>query len=72
MSGPAAALLGCATAWDDLIRGHEADVFLIQISTIFVMSIALAVGMWGMFGAQGALLPELFGANHRYRRVDGA
>jgi len=36
------------------------------VSTIIVISIALAVGTWGMFGAQGALLPELFGANHRY------
>jgi len=30
------------------------------------MSIALGVGVWGMFGAQGAFLSELFGARHRY------
>ena len=35
-------------------------------SSIFVMSIALGAGVWGMFGAQGALLPELYGARHRY------
>ena len=34
-------------------------------STIAI-SVALAVGTWGMFGAQAALLPELFGARHRY------
>src|ERR1700730_2782742 len=35
-------------------------------SSLIVMSIALGAGVWGMFGAQGALLPELFGARHRY------
>jgi MFS transporter, MHS family, metabolite:H+ symporter len=35
-------------------------------ASLIVMSIALGVGVWGMFGAQGALLPELFGARHRY------
>ena len=35
-------------------------------SSLVVMSIALGVGVWGMFGTQGALLPELFGARHRY------
>jgi MHS family metabolite:H+ symporter-like MFS transporter len=42
------------------------------VSTIIVISIALGVGTWGMFGAQGALLPELFGANHRYIGVSVA
>ena len=36
------------------------------VSTIIAITIALACGVWGMFGAQGALLPELFGARHRY------
>jgi MHS family metabolite:H+ symporter-like MFS transporter len=35
-------------------------------ASLIAMSIALGVGTWGMFGAQGALLPELFGARHRY------
>jgi len=35
-------------------------------STVIALSIALGVGTWGMFGAQGALMPELFGARHRY------
>lgn len=35
-------------------------------SSIVVMSIALGIGVWGMFGAQGAFLSELFGARHRY------
>jgi MHS family metabolite:H+ symporter-like MFS transporter len=42
------------------------------VAIIIVISIALAVGTWGMFGAQGALLPELFGANHRYIGVSVA
>ena len=36
------------------------------ISSIVAMSIALGAGVWGMFGAQGAFLAELFGARHRY------
>jgi hypothetical protein len=42
------------------------------VAIIIVISIALAVGTWGMFGAQGALLPELFGASHRYIGVSVA
>lgn len=35
--------------------------------TACTVAIPLAlVGVWGMFTAQGALLPELFGARHRY------
>ncbi|UNX55066.1 MHS family MFS transporter [Georgenia sp. TF02-10] len=41
-------------------------------ATIAMISVALGVGAWGMFGAQGALLPELFGANHRYAGVSVA
>jgi len=36
------------------------------VQIIAVISIALGVGTWGMFGSQGALLSELFGARHRY------
>jgi MFS transporter, MHS family, metabolite:H+ symporter len=42
------------------------------VAIIIVISIPLGVGTWGMFGAQGALLPELFGANHRYIGVSVA
>jgi MFS transporter, MHS family, metabolite:H+ symporter len=34
--------------------------------SIVAMSIGLGVGVWGMFGTQGAYLPELFGVQHRY------
>ena len=33
--------------------------------SIFVIVVAL-FSVWGMFATQGALLPELFGARHRY------
>jgi MHS family metabolite:H+ symporter-like MFS transporter len=36
------------------------------VQIIAVISVALGVGTWGMFGSQGALLAELFGARHRY------
>lgn len=39
------------------------------ISTIIAITIALGIGTWGMFGAQGALLPELFGSRYRYLGV---
>jgi len=42
------------------------------VSTIAAISIALGIGEWGMFGASGALLPELFGARHRYIGVSVA
>jgi hypothetical protein len=42
------------------------------VSTVIAIAIALACGAWGMFGAQGALLPELFGAQHRYIGVSVA
>jgi MHS family metabolite:H+ symporter-like MFS transporter len=35
-------------------------------ASVIAISIALGAGVWGMFGAQGAFLPELFGARHRY------
>ena len=34
-------------------------------ASMVVIPVAL-IGVWGMFAAQGALLPELFGARHRY------
>ncbi len=36
------------------------------VHIIVAISIALGIGTWGMFGSQGALLSELFGARHRY------
>ena len=41
-------------------------------ASIAVLSVALGVGVWGMFGTQGALMPELFGARHRYIGVSVA
>ncbi|QTE28075.1 MFS transporter [Pengzhenrongella sicca] len=41
-------------------------------ATVAAISIALGVATWGMFGAQGALMPELFGAQHRYTGVSVA
>jgi MHS family metabolite:H+ symporter-like MFS transporter len=37
-------------------------------ASIAMLCVALA-GVWGMFATQGALLPELFGAQHRYAGV---
>ena len=51
-------LLIAFPAWWVLSRGD-------QTSSIVALSIAL-VAVWGMFATQGALLPELFGARHRY------
>lgn len=42
------------------------------VAIVAAISIALGAGVWGMFGAQGALLPELFGAHHRYIGVSVA
>jgi len=42
------------------------------VATVIAISIALGVGTWGMFGAQGALMPELFGSRHRYTGVSVA
>jgi len=33
------------------------------------LSLALGIATWGMFGTQGAMLPEMFGARHRYTAV---
>jgi MHS family metabolite:H+ symporter-like MFS transporter len=37
-------------------------------ASVVMLCVALA-GVWGMFATQGALLPELFGAQHRYAGV---
>ncbi|WP_182958632.1 MFS transporter [Gluconacetobacter tumulisoli] len=37
--------------------------------TILALSVALGCATWGMFGTQGALLPEMFGSRHRYLGV---
>ncbi|GAA5200084.1 MFS transporter [Arthrobacter gyeryongensis] len=42
------------------------------VLTIFVVSIGLGVGTWGMFGAQSALMCELFGSRQRYLGVSVA
>ncbi|HKS15214.1 MAG TPA: MFS transporter, partial [Pseudomonas sp.] len=39
------------------------------VASIIAISIALGIGTWGMFGTQAALMPELFGARHRYMGV---
>jgi MHS family metabolite:H+ symporter-like MFS transporter len=51
-------LLLAFPAWWVLSRGDAT-------AGILAVSIAL-VASWGMFATQGALLPELFGARHRY------
>lgn len=58
-------LLIAFPVWWILRRGEA-------VSTVVAISIALSVGTWGMFGAQAALLPELFGARHRYIGVSAA
>lgn len=42
------------------------------VSSVIALSVGLGVGAWGMFGTQGALMPELFGARHRYIGVSVA
>jgi len=37
--------------------------------SMMALALALGVASWGMFGTQGALLPEMFGARHRYTAV---
>ncbi|PYD79583.1 MFS transporter [Komagataeibacter oboediens] len=39
------------------------------LPAIIALSIALGVTTWGMFGTQAAMLPEMFGARHRYMAV---
>jgi MHS family metabolite:H+ symporter-like MFS transporter len=54
-------LLLAYPTWWVLSQGNAA-------SSIAMLCVALA-GVWGMFATQGALLPELFGAQHRYAGV---
>ena len=51
-------LLIAFPSWWVLRQGNQA-------LSIAAVCIAL-VGVWGMFATQGAFLPELFGARHRY------
>ncbi|GBR19395.1 MFS transporter [Asaia spathodeae] len=39
------------------------------LASSIALSFALGVATWGMFGTQGALLPEMFGLRHRYTAV---
>ncbi|WP_367160765.1 MFS transporter [Kozakia baliensis] len=39
------------------------------ICVVIALTVALGIGIWGMFGTQAALLPEMFGAHHRYVAV---
>lgn len=39
------------------------------VLTTIGLSVALGIAIWGMFGSQAALLPELFGSRHRYIAV---
>jgi MHS family metabolite:H+ symporter-like MFS transporter len=54
-------LLLAYPTWWVLSQGNAA-------ASIAMLCVALA-GVWGMFATQGALLPELFGAQHRYAGV---
>lgn len=54
-------LLLAFPTWWVLSKGH-AD------ASIAMLCVALA-GVWGMFATQGAMFPELFGAQHRYAGV---
>lgn len=54
-------LLLAYPVWWVLSQGHAT-------ASIAALCIGL-VGVWGMFATQGALLPELFGAQHRYAGV---
>ncbi|MCA7980586.1 MFS transporter [Burkholderia cepacia] len=39
------------------------------VASVIAISVAQGFANWGMLGAQAALLPELFGARHRYMGV---
>ncbi|GBQ83844.1 MFS transporter [Asaia krungthepensis] len=59
------AILQAASAlpvWYIFSQGHP-------IPSAIALSFALGVATWGMFGTQGALLPEMFGLRHRYTAV---
>ncbi|WP_122049650.1 MFS transporter [Asaia bogorensis] len=48
--------------WYVFSQGHP-------VPSAIALSFALGVATWGMFGTQGALLPEMFGLRHRYTAV---
>mgnify|MGYP005990495685 CR=1 FL=1 len=58
-------LVSAFPIWWALSKG---DVVL----TIVVISLALGIGTWGMFGSQSAFMAELFGARQRYLGVSVA
>ncbi|MBS1067393.1 MFS transporter [Gluconobacter cerinus] len=39
------------------------------VLSMIALSFALGIATWGMFGTQGAFLPEMFGVRHRYTAV---
>ncbi|GBR51171.1 major facilitator superfamily alpha-ketoglutarate/sugar transporter [Neokomagataea thailandica NBRC 106555] len=39
------------------------------VFSLVALAVALGIATWGMFGTQGAFLPEMFGAYHRYTAV---
>ncbi|WP_084366849.1 MFS transporter [Neokomagataea thailandica] len=59
------AILQAITAipvWYTFSRGNP-------IFSLIALAIALGIATWGMFGTQGAFLPEMFGVYHRYTAV---
>ncbi|MDO0929593.1 MFS transporter [Streptomyces sp. TG1A-8] len=58
-------LLAAFPIWWALSKGST-------VTTIVVLSLALGIGTWGMFGSQSAFMTELFGARHRYLGVSVA
>ncbi|WP_344421386.1 MFS transporter [Pseudonocardia ailaonensis] len=58
-------LVAAFPVWWALSRGST-------VITIVVISLALGIGTWGMFGSQSAFMTELFGSRHRYLGVSVA
>jgi MHS family metabolite:H+ symporter-like MFS transporter len=60
-----AALFTCAWAFPAFWLFNTRDPFWIIVS----MAVAIGVGVFGMYGVQGAYFPELFSARYRYTGV---
>ncbi len=58
-------LLSAFPIWWALSQGST-------VITIVVITLALGIGTWGMFGSQSAFMSELFGSRHRYIGVSVA
>lgn len=59
------AILQAVTAvpvWYVFSRGNP-------LLSVVALAVALGIATWGMFGTQGAFLPEMFGVYHRYTAV---